>query len=393
MNINIKSKNLLLIIFSFSFLINKTKIQISTQKFMNEHQKYWVGEAYEISLNNTLKTKSEIIYIKSKNNFVNFNLTDSRLTMKSSGRECLTVFTKELKARNCFYIYKTPKINFIGDNPIKLETKDTRKLKINSHNYPKIYIKYRSSNPGMIKINNEGEITALRPGNAIISAIGLDNRSSTIKVISLANNGLIDINMLKNLEANKYDNLMIVAHPDDEILWGGANLFKDNYFVVCLTNGFNQIRANEFRKALNLTLNGGIILNYTDRQDRDICNWSEIKQGIIKDLSKIINYKNWKKIVTHGPEGTTGHIHHKLISYMVSDITKKSNKFNILYYFSKFYTRDRIPLNFGMINKKELELKKKAIEIYQSQIEGIYQYWYHFLPYENWVLATKLEKY
>ena len=122
----------------------------------------------------------------------------------------MTVFTKELKARNCFYIYKTPKINFIGDNPIKLETKDTRKLKINSHNYPKIYIKYRSSNPGMIKINNEGEITALRPGNAIISAIGLDNRSSTIKVISLANNGLIDINMLKNLEANKYDNLMII---------------------------------------------------------------------------------------------------------------------------------------------------------------------------------------
>ena len=78
---------------------------------------------------------------------------------------------------------------------------------------------------------------------------------------------------------------------------------------------------------------------------------------------------------------------------MVSDITKKSNKFNILYYFSKFYTKDRIPLNFGMINKGELELKKKAIEIYQSQIEGIYQYWYHFLPYENWVLATKLEKY
>ena len=128
----------------------------------------------------------------------------------------------------------------------------------------------------MIKINNEGEITALRPGNAIISAKGLDNRSSTIKVKSLANNGLIDINMLKNLEANKYDNLMIVAYPDDEILWGGANLFKDNYFVVCLTNGYNQIRANEFRKALNLTLNGGIILNYTDRQDSDIKFFSNL---------------------------------------------------------------------------------------------------------------------
>ena len=106
---------------------------------------------------------------------------------------------------------------------------------------------------------------------------------------------------------------MIVAHPDDETLWGGANLFLYSYFVVCLTNGYNERRAKDFRQILNFTNNGGIILNYPDLKDsnkiRD--DWSEVKNGILKDLSIILNYKNWNKIVTHGPDGTTGHIHHK----------------------------------------------------------------------------------
>ena len=309
--------------------------------------------------------------------------------MKSSGRECLTAFTKELKASTCFKIYNTPNIYFEEKNPLKLETKDIRKLKLNNLSYPKSYIKYKSNNPGIIKVNNEGEITALRPGNAVISALGLDNKTVSIKVKSLANNGLIDNYTLDNLKTNKYENVMIVAHPDDEILWGGANLFKDNYFIVCLTNGYNQIRADEFRKILNLTKNGGIILNYTDLQDNIICDWSEIKNGIIKDLSKIINYKKWDKIVTHGPEGTTGHLHHKLISHYVSIITKKFSKFNSLYYFSKFYNKNKVPKNLGTINNEELEFKKKAVEIYQSQKIGIHKLWYHFLPYENLILASK----
>ena len=43
---------------------------------------------------------------------------------------------------------------------------------------------------------------------------------------------------------------MIVAHPDDETLWGGANLLKERYFVVCLTNGYDLIRSNEFKEIL-----------------------------------------------------------------------------------------------------------------------------------------------
>jgi len=233
--------------------------------------------------------------------------------MKSRGRECLTAYNKELKAHTCFNIYNTPNISFNENNPIELQTNTVRQLILCIYDYPKSNIRYISNNPGIIKVNNKGEIIALRPGSALISASGLDNKTATVKIISLADNGLINNNTLEHLKVNQYNKLMIVAHPDDEVLWGGAHLYKHKYFIVCITNGYNIIRANEFKKILNLTKSGGIILNYTDLQDNKVSNWLGMQKGIIKDLTLIINYKRWKKIVTHGPEGTTGHFHHRKV--------------------------------------------------------------------------------
>lgn len=185
---------------------------------------------------------------------------------------------------------------------------------------------------------------------------------------------------------------MIVAHPDDEALWGGANLFKDRYFVVCLTNGFNLKRANDFKELLKFTNNSGIILNYPDLQDNIRDDWSEVRAGIIKDLSKLLSYQYWDKIVTHGPDGTTGHIHHKETCKYVTKIAKKFNEFNNLYYFGKFYKKKKIPKYLPRISDEELSYKIKEINIYQSVIKNIYKLWYHMLPYENWILASKWKK-
>lgn len=57
------------------------------------------------------------------------------------------------------------------------------------------------------------------------------------------------------------DNVMIVAHPDDETLWGGEQLLKENYLVICITNGDNKIRKKEFEKVMEETKDYGIILN------------------------------------------------------------------------------------------------------------------------------------
>ena len=50
------------------------------------------------------------------------------------------------------------------------------------------------------------------------------------------------------------------------------------------------------------------------------------------DLDKIINYKNWKMIVTHNPLGEYGHVHHKMTSGMVTELADK----DVLYYFGYY---------------------------------------------------------
>ena len=159
------------------------------------------------------------------------------------------------------------------------------RLHLNRKDYPKINIKFKSNHPEIIKANNEGEIFAIRLGNAIITASGLDGKNTLIKILAISNNGFISNCTLNHYNASQYKKLMIVAHPDDETLWGGANLYKDRYFVVCLTNGFNLKRANDFKKLLKFTNNSGIILNYPDIQDHIRDDWSEVRKGILKDLS------------------------------------------------------------------------------------------------------------
>ena len=392
MNLNLKSKQLSIITFALLLMFNRTYVKIVIlPNLSTSNKKYWVGEKYNILINNYPKIKYEKIYFKSKYNRIYLDLLDGKIIMKSSGRECLTAYNKALKGYTCFNIYNTPNINFKENNPLKLQIKTVRKLVLSIYDYPKSNIRYMSNNPGIIKVNNEGEIKAINPGSALISASGLDNKTATIKIISLADNGLINNYTLEHLKINQYDKLMIVAHPDDEILWGGANLYRHKYFIVCVTNGDNAIRANEFKKILNFTKCGGIMLNYTDLEDNRISKWLEIQNGIIKDLTLIISYKHWEKIVTHGPEGTTGHYQHIKISNFVSEITKANNKFNILYYFEKFYKKQMIPKNLRIINKKDLEVKLKEVEIYQSQKDAIYKYWSHFLAYENFILASKLK--
>lgn len=56
---------------------------------------------------------------------------------------------------------------------------------------------------------------------------------------------------------------MVIAHPDDEILFGGQELLiSKNWLVVCLTNGNQLSRKNQFFNALLLVGAQGIIWEY-----------------------------------------------------------------------------------------------------------------------------------
>ena len=351
---------------------------ISNENDNENQQKYWVGGKYKIILKKYNDNRNEKLNLRLTNNKIAEILGDNIL-MKSSGRECLLAFKKGLNSKICFNIYNTPPIKFREINPIKIETNNFKHLKLDTNGYPKTFIKYKSNHPEIIKVDNEGNINAIRPGNALITAAGLDYKKTHIKVLSISSNGFLNNYILNKLNINQYKNVMIVAHPDDETLWGGANLIKEKYFIVCLTNGYNFARANDFTKILKFTKNGGIILNYPDIQDFIRDDWSKVEKGILKDLSLILNYKYWNKIVTHGPDGTTGHFHHKKTCQFVTDLSKKYHKYDNLYYFGKFYKKNQIPKNLTRITAKELEFKIKEVSLYKSVNSIIKRLWFHML--------------
>ena len=64
------------------------------------------------------------------------------------------------------------------------------------------------------------------------------------------------------IHAQEPESLMIVAHPDDETIWGGSHLINGNYTVLCITNGNNKKRKKEFMKVMEKTHSKAIILSF-----------------------------------------------------------------------------------------------------------------------------------
>ena len=69
---------------------------------------------------------------------------------------------------------------------------------------------------------------------------------------------------MAELDPTGITHLMIVAHPDDETLWGGAHIADGGYLVVCITNGYNATRSAEFQVVTQTSKNEAI-LSYPDK--------------------------------------------------------------------------------------------------------------------------------
>ena len=185
-----------------------------------------------------------------------------------------------------------------------------------------------------------------------------------------------------------YNKLMIVAHPDDETLWGGKGLIEDDYLVVCITCGKVKSRVFEFVNVMHTTNDKYIMLGYPDKTNGERDNWDTVYEDITKDLKKIIKLKDWELIVVHNPEGEYGHIHHKMISNIVTDIVENKD---ILYYFGKYYSKKTIRDHYDELvsmSEKTLNTKKKIIGMYHTQ-DFIQTSFDQMFPYENWVPYTE----
>jgi hypothetical protein len=115
--------------------------------------------------------------------------------------------------------------------------------------------------------------------------------------------------------------LMIVAHPDDEILWG-YDFFKDNpaeWKILCVTNGTNKERSDGFKRYMKYQHIGKHeIWNFEDNEHKELSK----NYMLYKKLENEIN-PNYIEIVTHNFNGEYGHPHHASIYKMVTTIIRK----------------------------------------------------------------------
>lgn len=203
--------------------------------------------------------------------------------------------------------------------------------------------------------------------------------------------GQVTKEMLDELPLSNCTKLMVVAHPDDETLWGGAHLTEGGWFVVCLTNGYNEVRKNEFYEVIKEFGCEGMILSYPDLlANGQRSTWTTECTSIAKDLNTVLKYKHWGMVATHNPNGEYGHIQHKMTSKLVTEEFYKTYWGTNLYYFGNWYSARRLPIMEDSLRKvpeAALEKKLEALKLYTSQ-KGAVASNIHMAEYENWIRAT-----
>ncbi|MGN1114826.1 MAG: PIG-L family deacetylase [Oscillospiraceae bacterium] len=199
----------------------------------------------------------------------------------------------------------------------------------------------------------------------------------------------LTLQQIQNADIYNASKLMIVAHPDDELLWGGGHLMEGDYLVVCVTRGYDKERSKEFCDAVTASGNEPLILPYPDKIGRKRNNWDELHDKIEQDLSLVMTYKNWDSIVTHNKRGEYGHIHHKMVHKMVTHIFDKGDR-NFenthLYFFGKYYRRVDLPgaeSQLVPMTDQQIKFKNELTVYYKSQEKVIKNLW-HMAPYEMW---------
>ena len=114
------------------------------------------------------------------------------------------------------------------------------------------------------------------------------------------------------------DALAIVAHPDDETIWMGAQFLRHpnwRWTVYALCRGSDRDREPKFRKACAGYGARPIITDLEDEHLRPLMP-KEVMQLILDSLLQ----KEYDVIYTHGGNGEYGHIRHKEVHHAVQQL-------------------------------------------------------------------------
>lgn len=183
---------------------------------------------------------------------------------------------------------------------------------------------------------------------------------------------------IEKINLTNVNKLMIVSHPGDESVWGGAHLLTDNYLVVCVSCGYDKDKTDDFLKATNYSSDPVIMMGYSDKfyLNRD---YKKIK----KQIKYILNYKNWSEVVTHNPDGEYNNYQHKQLNRILNEL-----KVNNLNYFGKYYSAKELD-KLDKETTLDGDLIQNKINNMVKKYDGIYDDYKHMLPFEDWTGANK----
>lgn len=110
---------------------------------------------------------------------------------------------------------------------------------------------------------------------------------------------------------------IIVAHPDDEVLWAGGFILSHpswRYFTVCLCRGSDKDRAPRFYKSLKILKSEGIMGDLEDGPEQIPQDEKDVERAI----SQLLPNTHYDLIITHSPLGEyTRHVRHEEVSKAV----------------------------------------------------------------------------
>ncbi len=161
--------------------------------------------------------------------------------------------------------------------------------------------------------------------------------------------------------------LAVFAHPDDEVWWGtGAMLAKyaqdgHNVYLATVTSGqigvtsfagipagpeLGAVREEELRcSAAALGIHPPIAFGFFDQG----LTTTVVLDEVAKRLRKVIAEVQPEVIITHPPDGISGHIDHRLTSAITTEVFQEQSRLahgpSKLYYIG--YPTSKIPLAAG----------------------------------------------
>ena len=117
--------------------------------------------------------------------------------------------------------------------------------------------------------------------------------------------------------------VMIVAHPDDEVIWGGGLILAQadlKWTVFSLCRASDNDRFPKFERAAKVL---GVQGRIFDLDDEDKLSDEESTKEAKRIIESELADKKIDVLITHGKNGEYGHRVHKNVHKAVSELVKE----------------------------------------------------------------------